>query len=129
MSYPTQVTVGSLLEFLNSQLAKGNVDAETPIYIEVYSLTPEEERLKAKQCSMTPEEQEAQGLDYHIPDDSPDEMCFLTMGSGKPVQTAEPERKVGITILLPFPSISKSKSSPFELVVKALHHQKMAEFC
>lgn len=80
MSYPTQVTVGSLLEFLNSQLAKGNVDAETPIYIEVYSLTPEEEQLKAKQCSMTPEEQEAQDLDYHIPDDSPDERCHFGTG-------------------------------------------------
>ena len=80
MSYPTQVTVGSLLEFLNSQLSKGNVDAETPIYIEVYSLTPEEEQLKAKQCSMTPEEQEAQDLDYHIPDDSPDERCHFGTG-------------------------------------------------
>ena len=93
MSYPKTVTVGSLLQFLAEELAKGNVDARTRVFVEVYSLTPEEEQLKARQTELTDEAQkagktpaeieallESEKLDYHIPDDNMDDVVNFRMG-------------------------------------------------
>lgn len=70
MGYPKNVTVGALLDFLNDELKKGNVNRETKIFVEEYALTREETLLKNS------EEQ----LDYHIPDDNCDEMYSFKMG-------------------------------------------------
>lgn len=80
MSYPKAVTVGSLLQFLTEELAKGNVDAQTRVFVEVYSLNSEEERLKDRQSHMTEAEKKAEELDYHIPDDLPDDVVNFRVG-------------------------------------------------
>lgn len=70
MSYPKKVSVGDLLDFINSELDKGNISRETKIFVEEYALTREETILKNHQDQ----------LDYHIPDDLCDEMYSFRMG-------------------------------------------------
>ena len=70
MGFPVNVTVGSLLSFLQEELKKGNVDLETRVFVEVYLLSGEEEILK-------PQEEK---LGYHIPDDNMDEVLNFRMG-------------------------------------------------
>lgn len=70
MGFPANVTVGSLLSFLQEELKKGNVDLETKVFVEVYLLSGEEEILK-------PQEEK---LGYHIPDDNMDEVLNFRMG-------------------------------------------------
>lgn len=70
MGFPDKVTVGSLMAFLQEELNKGNVVPETAVFVEAYTLTQRETELK-------PLEKE---LDYHIPDDSMDDILSFRMG-------------------------------------------------
>lgn len=73
MPLPEKATVGSLLSFLQKELEQGNVDADTPVFLEVYVLSREEEILKPKEDE----------LGYHIPDESADEVLNFRMGVWK----------------------------------------------
>jgi hypothetical protein len=61
------MTVGSLMSFLQAEMAYGNVDSETEVFLEIFLLSQEEEILKSH----------SKELGYHIPDDIPAEVvCF-----------------------------------------------------
>ena len=70
MGYPSKVTVGMLLDFLNEELKKGNIVRETNVVVEEYALTREETILKERE----------EELKYHVPDDMCDEVHTFRMG-------------------------------------------------
>lgn len=92
MGYPEKKTVGELLDYLQDLLDQKVVQRDSPIFIEMYALSHEETFLKNH------EEQ----LNYHVPDEIPDEAFSFRMGwwSGSPDPTQDGAAYVALSCYL-----------------------------